>query len=188
MGYLSEISTQPGVPGSPGSQPAALGLKGSDAMTLISTRSHLGHSNNRCSKPIGPGKMRSSIILVWQCEQLRRSVAVKDCVDEGTMLPRYLGGRADLPVADNCLFERRWSQSCPTHQREAGQYRSLLKISFGTNGPLRIHAGPLGQEGDMPQRSLSNICSASGAASGHLRPNSPPTTPPISPPGPLLLR
>jgi hypothetical protein len=59
MGYFSEISVQPGVPGSPASQPAALDLKGSDAMTLISTRLHLGHSNNRCSKPIGPGEMRS---------------------------------------------------------------------------------------------------------------------------------
>ena len=38
-------------------------LKGSDAMTLISTWSHFGHSNNRCSKPIGPGETRSSIIL-----------------------------------------------------------------------------------------------------------------------------
>ena len=87
MGYFSEISAQPGVPGSPASQPAALDLKGSDAMTLISTWLHFGHSNSRCSKPIGPGEMRSSIILVWQCEQRRRSIAVKDCEDEGMMLP-----------------------------------------------------------------------------------------------------
>ena len=97
MGFFSEISAQPGVPGSPESQSAALGLKESDAMTLISTRLHLGHSNNRCSKPIGPGKTRSSIILVWQCEQRRRSVAVKDCGDEGTMRP-LIGGRA-LPIS-----------------------------------------------------------------------------------------
>ena len=87
MGYFSEIGDQPGVPGSPASQPAALELKGSDAMTLISTWLHLGHSNSRCSKPIGPGEMRSSIILVWQCEQRKRSIAVKDCEDEGMMLP-----------------------------------------------------------------------------------------------------
>ena len=89
MGYFSEISAQPGVPGSSASQPAAVDLKGSDAMTLISTRLHLGHSNSRCSKPIGPGETRSSIILVLQCEQRRRSIAVKDCGDEGTMLPLY---------------------------------------------------------------------------------------------------
>jgi len=98
MGYFSEIGAQPGAPGSPASQPAALDLKGADAMTLISTRLHLGHSNSRRSKPIGPGEMRSSIILVWQCEQRRRSIAVKDCGDEGTMLPLYLGGRA-LPIS-----------------------------------------------------------------------------------------
>ena len=78
-----------GHPGSPASQPAALDLKGSEAMTLISTWLRLGHSNNRCSKPIGPGEMRSSIIRVRQCEQRRRSIAVKDCGDEGTMLPLY---------------------------------------------------------------------------------------------------
>ena len=84
MGQSSEISAQPGVPGSPASQPAALELKGSDAITLISTWLHFGHSNNRCSKPMGPGEMRSSSIGLWQCEQQRRSVAVKDCGDEGT--------------------------------------------------------------------------------------------------------
>jgi hypothetical protein len=122
-GLLLRNQRSPAAPGSPASQPAAVDLKGSDAMTLISTRLHLGHSNNRCSKPIGPGETRSSSILVWQCEQRRRSTAVKDCGDEGTMLPlhwaeenyrsscrRYLPGR------------RRWSQSCPTHQRDAGQY------------------------------------------------------------------
>jgi hypothetical protein len=50
---------------------------------------HFGHSNNRCSKPVGPGETRSSIIRVWQCEQRRRSVAVRDCGDEGTMLPLH---------------------------------------------------------------------------------------------------
>ena len=93
-----------GRPGSPASQRAASDLKGSDAMTLISTWLHLGHSNSRCSKPIGPGEMRSSIILVWQCEQRRRSMAAHDCEDEGTMPP--LHGRKSttgLPVADTCL-------------------------------------------------------------------------------------
>jgi hypothetical protein len=102
MGYFSEIVDQPGVPGSPASQPAALDLKGSDAMTLISTWLHLGHSNSRCSKPIGPGEMRSSIILVWQCEQRRRSIAVKDCEDEGMMLPLHWAGA--LPVSQSPII------------------------------------------------------------------------------------
>ena len=92
-------------------QPAALDLKGSDAMTLISTWLHLGHSNSRCSKPIGPGEMRSSIILVRQFEQRRCSISVKDWGDKGTMLPLYRAGALpNLSVADNCLFGRRWSQ------------------------------------------------------------------------------
>jgi hypothetical protein len=41
--------------------------------------------------------MRSSIILVWQCEQRMRSIAVKDCGDEGTMLPLYRAGA--LPIS-----------------------------------------------------------------------------------------
>jgi hypothetical protein len=58
---------------------------------------HFGHSNSRCSKPIGPGETRSSIIRVWQCEQRRRSMAVWDCGDEGTMLP--LIGRKSIPIS-----------------------------------------------------------------------------------------
>jgi len=88
-GSLLRNQRSPAVPGSPASQPAAVDLKGSDAMTLISTWLHFGHSNSRCSKPVGPAETRSSIILVWQCEQRRRSVAVGDCGDEGTMLPLH---------------------------------------------------------------------------------------------------
>jgi hypothetical protein len=97
-GLLLRNQRSPAVPGSRASQPAAVDLKGSDAITLISTWLHFGHSNNRCSKPIGPGEMRSSIIRVWQCAQRRRSMAVKDCGDEGTMLFTALGGRA-LPIS-----------------------------------------------------------------------------------------
>jgi hypothetical protein len=88
-GLLLRNQRSPAVPGSPASQPAAVDLKGSDAMTLISTWLHFGHSNNHCSKPIGPGETRSSIIRVWQCEQRRRSMVVRDCGDEGTMLPLH---------------------------------------------------------------------------------------------------
>jgi hypothetical protein len=80
-------SPQFGVLSSPASQPVAFDFKGSDAMTLISARSHLGHSNNRCSKPIGSVETRSSIIRVWQREQQGRSIAVRNCWDEGTILP-----------------------------------------------------------------------------------------------------
>jgi len=108
-GYFSEISVQPSNQRS--TQPAAFDLKGSDAITLISTWLHLGHSNNRCSKPIGPGEMRSSIIRVRQFEQRRRSILVKGCGDEGTMLPLdRAGALPNLSVADNCLFGRRWSE------------------------------------------------------------------------------
>ena len=81
-----------GVLSSPASQPTAFDLKGSDAMTLISTRSHLGHSNSRCSKPIGPGETRSSIIRVWQWRQRGRSIAVRNCWDEVMMLPLHWAG------------------------------------------------------------------------------------------------
>ena len=53
---------------------------------------------------MGPGEMRSSNIGLWQCEQQRRSVAVKDCGDEGTASPVLGGSISDLPVADKRLF------------------------------------------------------------------------------------
>jgi hypothetical protein len=56
-------------------------------MTLISTWSHLGHSNSRCSNPMGPDDTRSSIIRAWQREQRGRSMALNDSWDEGTVLP-----------------------------------------------------------------------------------------------------
>src|ERR1700692_1797857 len=82
-----EIRPQLGDLSSPASQPAAFDLNGSDAMRLISTWSHLGHSNKRCSKPIGPGETRSSIIRVWQPEQRGRLMVVKDCWDDAMTLP-----------------------------------------------------------------------------------------------------
>jgi hypothetical protein len=73
-----KAAPQFGVLSSPASQPIEFDLRGSDAMTLISTWSHLGHSNSRCSKPIGPVETRSSIIRVWQREQRARSISVKN--------------------------------------------------------------------------------------------------------------
>jgi hypothetical protein len=84
---------------SPASQPAAVGVMGSDAMTLISTRSHLGHSNNWCSKPIGPAETRSSIIRVWQREQQGRSMQVKNC----GIRPRHSPFMKAGALPDGCL-------------------------------------------------------------------------------------
>ena len=97
-------SPQFGVLSSPASQPVASDLIGSDAMTLISTWSHLGHSNNRCSKPIGPVETRSSIIRVWQREQRGRSIAVRNCWDEDTMLPCFGREHYRLSVTDVCRW------------------------------------------------------------------------------------
>ena len=84
---VSSVSLQVGAVSSPASQPAAPDLNGSAAMTLISTWSHFGHSNSRCSKPAGPGETRSSIIRVWQREQQGRSITVRKGWDECMMLP-----------------------------------------------------------------------------------------------------
>jgi len=98
-------SPQFGALSSPASQPAAFDFKGSDAVTLISTWSHLGHSNNRCSKPMGPEDTRSSIIRVWQREQRRRSMAIRNCWVEDTVLPLCWGGSVtELSVTDGCLW------------------------------------------------------------------------------------
>ena len=167
MGYFSEISAQPGAPGSLVSLQAALDLNGSDAMTLISTRLHLGHSHNRCSKPIGPGEMRSSIILVWQCQQRMRSIAVRDCGDEGTMLPLYRAGALLISLSSITAYSDGDAASlAPIHQCAAAQYPSLLKISFSKNGPSvgdteAIYANALGRKAiHAALRSLANTCSA----------------------------
>jgi hypothetical protein len=49
---------------------------GSLATTSFCTESHLGHSNRRCSKPMGPGLMLVSIMRDVQCGQRRRSMGV----------------------------------------------------------------------------------------------------------------
>src|ERR1700726_4461164 len=108
-----ETGPQLGEVSSPASQPVAFDLKGSDAMTLISTWSHFGHSNNRCSKPIGPVETRSSIIRVWQREQRGRSIAVRNCWDEDTMLPCFGREHYRLSVTDVC----RWRGGDGTRMR-----------------------------------------------------------------------
>ena len=47
---------------------------------------------------MGPVETRSSIIRVWQCEQRGRSIAVRNCWEEDTMLPCIGRERATLSV------------------------------------------------------------------------------------------
>jgi hypothetical protein len=47
-------------------------------MILLWTESHLGHSNRRCSKPMGSGLMRASIMRDVQCRQRSRSMGASD--------------------------------------------------------------------------------------------------------------
>jgi hypothetical protein len=63
---------------SPASQPTENDFMGSLATTSFCTKWHLGHSNRRCSKPIGPGLMRASIMRDVQREQCGRSMRVSD--------------------------------------------------------------------------------------------------------------
>ena len=67
---------------SPASHPAEADCMGSLATTSFCTEPHLGHSNRRCSKPIGPGLMRASIMRDVQCEQRGRSMNVSDGPEE----------------------------------------------------------------------------------------------------------
>ena len=55
---------------------------GSLAMTSFCTELHLGHLNRRCSKPMGPGLMRASIMRDVQWEQRGRSIGVRDGPEE----------------------------------------------------------------------------------------------------------
>ena len=55
LGYAGALS-------SPASHPTEADFMGSLATTSFCTKSHAGHSNRRCSKPIGPWLMRASIM------------------------------------------------------------------------------------------------------------------------------
>jgi hypothetical protein len=79
---------------------------GSLATTSFCTELHLGHSNRRCSKPIGLGLMLASIMRIVQCEQRGRSMDLGDGPEEnlacGIALPCIGRERAALSVTDNC--------------------------------------------------------------------------------------
>jgi hypothetical protein len=67
---------------SPASHPTEVDFIGSLAMTSFCTELHLGHSNRRCSKPMGPGLVRASIMREVQREQRGRSMLVSDGPEE----------------------------------------------------------------------------------------------------------
>jgi len=67
---------------SPASRPTEADFIGSLAMTSFCTELHFGHSNRRCSKPIGPGLTRASIMRDVQREQRGRSMRVSDGTGE----------------------------------------------------------------------------------------------------------
>jgi hypothetical protein len=76
-------SPQFGALSSPESHPRAeADFIGSPATTSFRTELHLGHSNRRCSKPIGLGLMLASIMRIVQCEQRGRSMDVSDGPEE----------------------------------------------------------------------------------------------------------
>ncbi len=54
--------------------PTEVDFIGSLVMTSFCTELHFGHSNWRCSKPIGPGLVRASIMREVQREQRGRSM------------------------------------------------------------------------------------------------------------------
>ena len=61
---------------SPASHPTEADFMGSLAITSFCTGPHLGHSNRRCSKPMGPGLMRESIMRDVQREHRGRLMSV----------------------------------------------------------------------------------------------------------------
>jgi len=76
-------SPQFGALSSPESHPRAeADFIGSPATTSFRTELHLGHSNRRCSMPIGLGLMLASIMRIVQCEQRGRSMDVSDGPEE----------------------------------------------------------------------------------------------------------
>jgi hypothetical protein len=57
------------------SRPTASDFSGS-ATVIVSVRSHLGHSNVRCSAPSGKGAIRASIIRAWHRSQRGHSIGL----------------------------------------------------------------------------------------------------------------
>jgi hypothetical protein len=99
-------SPQFGALSCPASHCAEADLIGSPATTSFCTELHFGHSNRRCSKPMGLGLMLASIMRIVQCEQRGRSMDLSDGPEEklacGIALPCIGRERAALSVTDSC--------------------------------------------------------------------------------------
>jgi len=99
-------SPQFGALSCPTSHPAEADSIGSAATTSLCTELHLGHSNRRCSKPMGLGLMLASIMRIVQCGQRGRSMDLSDGPEEklacGMALPCIGRERAALSVTGNC--------------------------------------------------------------------------------------
>ena len=80
------LPSQFGALSSPASHPTKADCIGSLATTSFCTKWHLGHSNWRCSKPMGPGLMRASIMRDVQREQCGRSMRVNDGPEKNMLL------------------------------------------------------------------------------------------------------
>jgi hypothetical protein len=99
-------SPQFGALSCPASHSAEADSIGSAATTSLCTELHLGHSNRRCSKPMGLGLMLASIMRIVQCGQRGRSMDLSDGPEEklacGMALPCIGRERAALSVTDGC--------------------------------------------------------------------------------------
>jgi hypothetical protein len=99
-------SPQFGALSCPASHSAEADSIGSAATTSLCTELHLGHSNRRCSKPMGLGLMLASIMRIVQCGQRGRSMDLSDGPEEklacGMALPCIGRERAALSVTGNC--------------------------------------------------------------------------------------
>src|SRR5580692_4980993 len=93
MAYSGDLS-------SPASHPTALDLIGSDGTARVSVRSHLEHSNNRCSKPSGPGDTSSSLIRRWHRRHRGRSSTVVSCLDGDTLRLHFYQLRCQIFSSD----------------------------------------------------------------------------------------
>jgi hypothetical protein len=99
-------SPQFGALSCPASHCAEADFIGPPATTSFCTALHLGHSNRRCSKPIGLGLMLASIMRIVQCEQRGRSMDLSDGPEEnlacGIALLCIGAGACSTLRTDNC--------------------------------------------------------------------------------------
>ena len=92
------------------------------ATILVSTASHFGHSNVRCSDRSGKGEMRASLIRVWHRPQRGRSIAVRGTgVKETSVSLRMILPHAFRHWFDRACLPLRGAQTTNrTYPRERG--------------------------------------------------------------------